>query len=123
MQANEKIQQTAIALRSPKDGADGPELALSTLVQGLTSPTAQGWLDEAQADGELDAFMEVLGRWIMGHRSDDQPVLVVIEMPRGRRRTNQNAWELEIPAATILHRVAEAFDVAMAGPPDLSQLP
>ncbi|HJZ00392.1 MAG TPA: hypothetical protein VJ305_06700 [Streptosporangiaceae bacterium] len=112
MLASEKIQETAIALRSPKDGAEGPELALATLVQGLTTPTAQGWIQEAQKDGELDRFMAVLGQWIMGHRSDDRPLLVTIEMPRGH----------ELPAGTILHRVEEARQVALAGPPDLSQL-
>jgi hypothetical protein len=112
MQANEKIQKTAIALRSPKDGADGPELALSTLVQGLTQPSARAYLDEAQSSGELDAFMGVLGRWILGHRSDDQQLLAVIELPRDR----------DLPPGTILHRVDEAKAAALAGPPDLSQL-
>lgn len=110
MKASEKIKQTAIAMRSPKDDAEGPELALATLVQGLTTPTAQGWIEEAQEGGELDAFMEVLARWIIGHRSDDASLLAVVELPRNK----------ELPAGTILHRVEEAKAVAMGPPPDLT---
>lgn len=110
MKASEKIQQTAISMRSPKDDAEAPELALSTLVQGLTAPAARGYMEQAQETGELDAFMEVLARWIIAHRSDDQPLLVVIEVPRGR----------ELPAGSILHKVEEAKKVAEGPPPDLA---
>jgi hypothetical protein len=110
MKASEKIHQTAVAMRSPQDGADGPELALSTLVQGLTTPTARGWIEAAQEQGELDEFMEVLARWIIAHRSDDASLLAIVELPRGR----------DLPAGTILHRVDEAKAVALGPPPDLT---
>jgi hypothetical protein len=109
MKANEKIDQSAVAMRSPKDDAETPELALATLVQGLTAPAAREWMAAAQDTGELDQFMEVLARWIIGHRSDDQPLLAIVELPRGK----------ELPAGTILHRVAEARDIALAPPPAL----
>lgn len=110
MKATEKIQQTAIELRSPKDGAEGPELVLATLVQGLTTPSAQATLQEFQASGELDRFLATLGRWLTAHRSDDCDILAVIELPRDR----------ELPDATILNRVAEGRQLALEGPPDLS---
>lgn len=110
MKANEKIHETAIAMRSPKDGAEAPELALSTLVQGLSSAAAQAYMQEAQESGELDEFMGVLGRWILGHRSDDVGLLVVVELPRGR----------DLPHGTILARVDEAKAVALGPVPDLT---
>ena len=110
MKASEKIQQTAIEMRSPKDDAEGPELALATLVQGLTTPQAQGWISSAQESGELDEFMEVLARWIIGHRSDDATLLAIVELPRNR----------ELPTATVLHKVEEARAVALGPPPQLT---
>lgn len=110
MRANEKIQATAVKMRSPKDDAETPELALATLVQGLTAPAAQAYMNAAQEDGELDAFMEVLARWIIAHRSDDVTLLAVVELPRNG----------ELPPATILHRVKEAKAVALGPPPDLA---
>jgi hypothetical protein len=112
MKASEKIQQTAVSMRSPKDDAEAPELALSTLVQGLSAPAARQYLDAAQEDGELDSFMEVLARWIIGHRSDDASLLAVIELPRNEAQS--------LPAGTILHRVEEARKIALGPPPDLT---
>jgi len=110
MTASEKIHSTAVAMRSPSGDAEGPQLALATLVQGLTTETARGWIDAAQASGELDQFMEVLARWIIGHRSDDMSLLAVVELPRGH----------DLPSGTILHRVAEAKAAALAPPPELT---
>lgn len=114
MKANEKIQSSAVALRSPPDDADVPILALSTLVQGLSSPQARGFLDEAQQTGDLDAFLAVLGRWLIGHRSDGTTLLVVVELPLDVQDTPD--------AAQLLELVAAARVQAEEGPPDLTSL-
>jgi hypothetical protein len=110
MKANEKIHETAIKMRSPKDGAEAPEMALSTLVMGLGSETARAYMAEAQESGDLDQFMGALARWILGHRSDEASLLVVVELPRNR----------DLPPGTILARVDEAKVLALGPIPELS---
>lgn len=110
LSAFEKIQRTARSMRSPKDGAGGPELALSTLTQMLSSPQALGWLQGAQEEGALDPFLEVLAVWLCHHRSDDSPLLLVVEVPRFR----------ELPSGMVLHRVEQARAIALGPPPDLT---
>lgn len=107
-----KIQRTARSMRNPKDGAGGPELALSTLTQMLSSPQAQGWLQGAQEEGALDPFLQVLAVWLCHHRSDDSPLLLVVEVPRYR----------PLPAGMILKHVEEARQVALGPPPDLTTI-
>lgn len=109
--AFEKIMDTAIAMRDPADGAEGPELAIATLTQALSMPQPKRWLEESHEKGDLDSFLHVLAVWLVAHRSDSEAMLLIVPVPRNR----------SLPAGTILKRVDEAAAVALAPPPDLTR--
>lgn len=110
--ASDKIKDTAIRLRSPRSGASGPELALSTLTQGLTSGPARQWLDDADQEGALDPFLELLAVWLCAHRGDSSELLCVVSVPRHR----------DLPPGTLVDRVRKARQVALGPPPDLASM-
>jgi len=109
--AFDKIMDTAVSMRDPADGAEGPELAIATLTQALSTPQARDWLEQADDKGDLDPFLHVLAVWLVAHRSDSESMLLIVPVPRNRT----------LPAGTILHRVDEAVKVALAPPPDLTR--
>ncbi len=105
----DKIMDVARQLRSPKDGAEGPELALAGVMQGLSSPKVRDWLQQACDKGELDPFLYVLAVWLVSLRSDSEDLLIVVPVPRHR----------ELPPGTLVHYARHALKVAKAPPPDL----
>lgn len=111
--ALEKILDTARQLRKPRDGADGPELALATLGQMLSNEKARAWLQESEQRGELDPFLHVLAVWLCAHRSDDVPLLAIVELPRNQARYEQ------LQAGVLLRRLREARLLALSPPPSL----
>lgn len=115
MNAAEKINATAVAMRDPDDDAGGPELAIAGITQLLSTPEAKAWIDKAQQDGGLDQFVTVLGRWLIGHRSDEAPLIVCLEVP------GQEAQFEQLGAGVILHRVREARELAL-DPPSLAEM-
>lgn len=107
--AYDKIMDTAKQLRSPRDGAEGAELALSSVMQGVTSAKGRSWLEQMDNEGELDAFLYAVAVWLVAHVSDDNEMLLVIPVPRNRH----------LPPGTLVHRTRTARDIALGPPPDL----
>jgi len=109
MNTADKIQRTVIRMRSPNDDASGPELAIATLVQGLSSPNIREWLQQREEENVLDTFLVALATWLLSHISDAHPVQVIIPMPRARG----------LPSGQILNLVNQAREIALRPPDDL----
>lgn len=105
MNAAEKIRHTVVQMRSPSDDAEGPELALSALVQGLSQPAVAQWLQEREQADELDPFLVALAEWVLSHTSDSKPVQLVIGVPRHG----------ELPRGVVLAKVDRALEAATSG--------
>jgi hypothetical protein len=98
--AAEKITETLGEMARPGEDAGEMELALASMALGVLHGLG-AQIEQAQQDGELDTFLLTLARWVAGHRSDTDKMLLVVEIPRR-----------QLPPGTRLHLLDEALEAS-----------